>query len=50
MRGVYGGTYKIEITHPNVQVPAKYNTSTTLGEEVARDTLGDRLVLKLEKN
>lgn len=49
MRGLFGGTYKIEVNHPTLNVPAKYNSETTLGEEVARDTIGDRLVLKLEK-
>lgn len=31
--GVHYGTYKIEITHPNVAVPAKYNSQTSLGYE-----------------
>ncbi|TWU22795.1 hypothetical protein [Bythopirellula polymerisocia] len=50
MRGIYGGTYKIEITHPSMNIPSKFNTATTLGEEVARDTIGDWLVLKLQKD
>ncbi|WP_148074729.1 EF-hand domain-containing protein [Bythopirellula goksoeyrii] len=50
MRGLFGGTYKIEVTHPTLKVPATYNTETTLGEEVARDTIGDWLVLKLDKD
>lgn len=47
--GIYGGTYKIEVTHPQVTIPEKYNTATTLGEEVARDTVRERLVLELKK-
>lgn len=47
--GLYGGTYKIEITHPKVTIPEKYNTVTTLGEEVARDTVRERIVLNLQK-
>lgn len=31
--GVHFGTYKIEVTHPSVSIPAKYNTQTTLGYE-----------------
>lgn len=31
--GVHYGTYKIEVTHPSVSIPAKYNTQTTLGYE-----------------
>jgi hypothetical protein len=27
------GTYKVRITHPTIQLPAKYNTGTTLGYE-----------------
>lgn len=34
--GVHIGTYKIEVTHPTVQLPAKYNTETTLGYETER--------------
>ena len=29
------GLYRVEITHPTVQVPAKYNVETTLGVESA---------------
>ena len=50
MRGVYGGTYKIEVTHPQMAIPPRYNVETTLGTEVARETLGHRLELVLEKN
>jgi hypothetical protein len=35
--GVFAGTYKLEITHPSRNIPAKYNTATVLGEEVAYD-------------
>lgn len=31
--GVHYGTYKIEITHPEKKIPAKYNTETVLGYE-----------------
>ena len=32
------GIYRVEITHPNVDIPSQYNSNTTLGHEVARDT------------
>jgi hypothetical protein len=48
--GIFGGTYKIEVTHPQNDIPSRYNANTTLGEEIARDTVGSRVVLKLEKN
>jgi hypothetical protein len=31
--GVHYGTYKIEVTHPSVSIPEKYNTNSTLGYE-----------------
>jgi hypothetical protein len=31
--GVHYGTYKIEVTHPTIAIPAKFNTHTTLGYE-----------------
>jgi hypothetical protein len=39
-RSIYGmtsGTFKIEITHPSQKIPARYNTQTELGDEVAHD-------------
>lgn len=30
---VHHGTFKVRITHPSVQLPAKYNTATELGYE-----------------
>ena len=35
MRGVQQGLFRVEITHPTVQVPAKYNVETQLGKEVS---------------
>jgi hypothetical protein len=35
---MHNGLYKVEITHPTVQIPAIYNTATTLGVEVTGDT------------
>lgn len=31
MRGIHYGTYRVEITHPDYDIPAKFNTETTLG-------------------
>ena len=35
--GVAFGLYRVEITKPGDNIPAKYNTETTLGQEVALD-------------
>jgi hypothetical protein len=35
------GIYRIEVTHPQFEVPAQYNTNTILGQEVAVDTRED---------
>jgi hypothetical protein len=35
--GVPPGFYRIEITKPGLDIPAKYNTQTVLGEEIAFD-------------
>jgi hypothetical protein len=37
LAGVKGGTYKVQVTHPTRKIPAKYNTATELGEEIAYD-------------
>lgn len=36
---VQPGLYRVEITHPSTPIPAKYNTTTKLGLEVASDTI-----------
>ncbi|HEX6960651.1 MAG TPA: hypothetical protein VF175_02200 [Lacipirellula sp.] len=33
LKTVHYGTFKVRITHPSVQLPAKYNTETELGYE-----------------
>lgn len=38
--GIQLGIYKVEITHPSHQLPARYNTETTLGIDVAPDVRG----------
>lgn len=38
LRAVYPGAYKVEITHPTTPVPSKFNTATTLGREVSKET------------
>jgi len=37
LQGVHPGIYQVKITHPTIKIPAKYNTETTLGQEVALD-------------
>jgi hypothetical protein len=38
--GVPPGFYRVEITKPGMNIPAKYNTETILGQEVANDAVG----------
>ena len=42
VQGVHCGIFRVVVTHPNVDIPAKYNTQTELGRIVSRrdhDTL-----------
>lgn len=41
IRAIYPGVYKIKITHPNKSIPPKYNTESTLGREISRETNSD---------
>jgi len=36
---VQPGLYRVEITHPSITIPARYNVKTTLGLEVASYTI-----------
>lgn len=36
IKGVSGGIYRVVVTHPSVEIPAKYNTQTELGRIVTR--------------
>jgi hypothetical protein len=40
INGMRSGFYKVQITHPTTSIPAKYNTETILGHEVASDSVG----------
>lgn len=41
LEGVHIGLYKAQITHPSKNLPAKYNTASTLGHEIAyKDQVG----------
>ncbi len=48
--GVALGLYRVEITKPGDNIPAKYNSATILGQEVAVDTPGirDGIVFNLQ--
>lgn len=49
LSGMRVGVYKIQVTHPSTNIPAKYNTDTTIGVEVAPDDPDSgRLVLPLK--
>lgn len=36
LRGVHCGVYRVIVTHPNVEIPTKYNTKTEIGRIVSR--------------
>ncbi|MCA9260611.1 MAG: EF-hand domain-containing protein [Planctomycetales bacterium] len=38
LRAVQQGLYRVEITHPTLDIPAKYNTDSSLGVEVSFET------------
>jgi hypothetical protein len=38
IRAMNAGTYKVQVTHPSISIPEKYNKQTTLGREVSRQT------------
>ena len=40
LTGVQPGLYKVEITHPRIKLPPKFNIETTLGQEVSLDVEG----------
>lgn len=40
VEGITAGLYRVRVTHPSEALPAKFNTETTLGCEVAYDLLG----------
>ncbi len=46
--GIRPGYYMVEITHPSKTIPTRYNTETTLGQEVASDTGSVNLVYELK--
>jgi hypothetical protein len=45
--GVRLGLYRVEITHPTVKIPAKYNTNTTLGIEISPASAGSPIMFAL---
>ena len=36
VHGVPSGVFRVEVTHPSVSIPAKFNTETTIGRLVTR--------------
>ncbi|MBN1852837.1 MAG: hypothetical protein JW829_08940 [Pirellulales bacterium] len=47
---ITGGTFKIRVTHPTKKIPAKYNEQTTLGEEIAPDTVAAEVKVTLKSD
>ncbi|QDU31298.1 hypothetical protein ETAA8_64510 [Anatilimnocola aggregata] len=39
LQAVQPGLYRVEITHPTISLPVRYNTNTTLGREISGDSL-----------
>ena len=48
--GVSPGFYRIQVTKHGENIPAKYNTETTLGQEVARDAAGNEGAIAIDLN
>lgn len=46
--GVAPGLYRVEVTKAGDNIPAKYNTETTLGQEVAADAKGILEVIRFD--
>lgn len=47
--GVPCGLYKIEITHPTLSIPSRFNSKSTLGREVAPDNAAEHMVFALDE-
>jgi len=50
IRGVQGGVYRIKVTHARRKIPSRYNDESTLGEEIATDTVHDAINVDLTSN
>ena len=48
IRGVQGGVYRIKVTHAQGKIPGRYNDESTLGEEIATDTVHDAIYVELK--
>lgn len=46
IRGIHFGTYRVEITHPQIEVPSQFNSATTLGFETQPGNSSYRFDLK----
>jgi hypothetical protein len=46
--GVAPGLYRVEITKDGEDIPAKYNTDTVFGQEVAMDAKGIQEGIRFE--
>ena len=49
LEGMQFGVYRVEVTHPTLTLPAKYNTATTLGCDISPlDRGGDSVLFELK--
>ncbi|TWU26089.1 EF-hand domain-containing protein [Bythopirellula polymerisocia] len=47
LKGVHQGLYRVVITHPDIEIPSKYNADTELGLEVSYETGKNMVEFKL---
>jgi hypothetical protein len=45
---VTGGTYRIRVSHPTAEIPAAFSEETTVGEEIAADTVRDSVTVDVQ--
>ena len=51
LKGIQGmqlGMYRVKITHPQLQIPTRYNTETTLSKEINPASPAKVMVFKLK--
>ena len=49
LNALHVGTYKVRVTHPEIEIPSRYNSETVLGHETVSGELAVRFDLKSSK-
>ena len=39
VRGIHCGVFRVMVTHPQIDIPSKYNTQTELGRIISAETM-----------